>query len=175
MFFCDFTIDNWLTLISLFFVVSGGFFVYLQWRKNLKIRRAEFIAQILEKLRFDKKLIETMYMVDYNQNWYDDSFHNNNNELEKSIDTLFSYLDYVCYLENNANISKKEFKIFQYEINRVCVSKSTKQYLWNLYHFSKKNGTDCSVQFLVNYGIKNKLFPKDFFKNTTLYSKTLNW
>ena len=167
------TFDNWLSLISLFFVLVGGTFAFIQWKRNLKIRRAEFINQILEKLRFDKELVEIMYIVDYNQNWYNQSFHNG--KLESSIDKLFSYLDYVCYLESNNNIVKEEFKIFQYEINRACVSKSTQQYLWNLHHFSKKNKTNCSFQFLIDYGVKNKLFPKDFKENTTLYNKTLNW
>jgi len=174
--FCDFTIDNWLTLISLLFVVAGGFFALYQWRKNIKVRRAEFITQILEKLRFDKELVEIMYMVEYgNKEWYNKDFHKNK-ELESSIDKLFSYLDYISYLKSNNNISKKEFKIFQYKINRTCVSISTKKYLWTLYHWSKKNNADCSFQFLIDYGIKNKLFPKDFKENTTLYNnETLNW
>ncbi|WP_204346680.1 hypothetical protein [Psychroserpens algicola] len=131
-----FNTDNWLTLISLLFAVIAGGFVYYQWRKSTKTRRAEFINQILEKLRFDKELPKSMYIIDYNQNWYDSSFHNGN--LEISIDRLFSYVDYICYLKKTRNISATEFKIFQYEINRICVSDSTKKYLWNLYHFSKK-------------------------------------
>lgn len=168
-----FSIDNWLTLISLCFVALGGGFALWQWRKNLKIRRAEFINQILEKLRFDEELIKTMYIVDYKQDWYDVSFHDS--EFERVIDKLFAYLDYICYLKTTRNITNSEFHIFQYEIHRVCISYSSKAYCWNLYHFSKKNETVCSFQYLIDYGIKAELFPKDFKKNTTLYSKTLNW
>jgi len=170
---CGFTIDNWLTLISLLFVVIGATFALYQWKKNLKIKRAEFINQILEKLRFDKELAEIMYIIDYNQTWYNIEFHNS--ELESSIDKLFSYLDYICYLKDTKNITETEFKIFQYEIHRVCISVSTKLYLWNLYHFSKKNKTTCSFQYLIDYGIISKLLPKDFKVNETLYNKTLNW
>lgn len=65
------TVENWLTIISLLFIVISGCFIYFQWRKSLKIRRAEFINQIIEKLRFDENMAKIMYIVDYNQNWYD--------------------------------------------------------------------------------------------------------
>ncbi|MCL2041989.1 MAG: hypothetical protein FWG84_08145 [Bacteroidales bacterium] len=170
---CDFTIDNWLTLISLNFIAFGGGFALWQFYKNTKIKRAEFLNQILEKLRFDENLTTTMYVVDYNQVWYDNKFHNS--EFEGNIDKLFSYLDYICYLKSTRNIKGTEFKICQYEINRVCVSIATQQYLWNLYHFSKKNNTDSSFQYLIDYGIEKNLFPTDFKENITLYIKTLNW
>jgi len=168
------TIDNWLTLISLIFIALGGGFALWQFYKSTRIKRAEFLNQILEKLRFDENLTATMSVVDYNQNWYDaNKFHNS--EFERDIDKLFSYLDYICYLKSTRNIKSTEFKICQYKINRVCVSTSTKQYLWNLYHFSKKNNTDCSFQYLINYGIAKNFFPIDFKENITLYIKTLNW
>jgi hypothetical protein len=170
----NFTVDNYLSLISLVFVAIGGLFVYQQWKKNLKIKRAEFIYQILEKLRIDKDIPAILYIIDYNQEWYDSSFHDNS-ELESSIDKTFSYLDYICYLKQTNNITKTEFKIFQYEIHRVCISSSSKKYLWNLYHFSKKNGTPCTFQYLIDYGVDSKILKKDFKTNTTLYSKILNW
>ena len=177
MYLCvNLTFENWLSLASVLFIAIGGCFALYQWRSSIKTKRAKFITQILEKLRFDKELVEIMYMVEYgNKEWYNIDFHKNK-ELESSIDNLFSFLDYISYLKSNGNISKKEFKIFQYKINRVCVSLSTKKYLWTLYHWSKKNNADCSFQFLIDYGIKNKFFPKDFKKNTTLYdNETLNW
>lgn len=174
MYLCmNLSIDNWLKIISLTFAAIGGAFIYWQWRNSIRIRRAEFINQILEKLRFDRDLTSTVYIVDYNQKWYNSSFHNS--DLERSIDKLFCYMDYICYLKSTRNISTTEFKIFQYEIHRTCISISSQVYLWNLYHFSKKNNTDCSFQYLINYGIKSKLMPKDFKSNRSLYPKYLNW
>ena len=155
MYLCiNLTTDNWLTIISLVFVAVGGIFIYLQWHKSLKTRRAEFINQILEKLRFDEDLPKSMYIIDYNQGWYDGSFHTS--DLEISIDKLFSYVDYICYLKATRNISSTN-------------------YLWNLYHFSMKNETTCSFQYLIDYGIDCKLFSNDFKKNKSLYPKTLNF
>lgn len=175
MYLCvNLSTENWLSIISLVFVAISGIFIYYQWGKSVKIKRAEFINQIIEKLRFDKELITAMYIIDHNnQNWYNSSFHGS--EFECSIDKLFSYVDYICYLKNMKNISDTEFKIFQYEIHRICVSHSSKKYLWNLYHFSKKNKTNCSFQYLIDYGISSKLFSKDFKDNYSLYKKTLNW
>lgn len=167
------SIDNWLTIVSLIFAVIGGVFIYWQWRNSIKIRRAEFINQILEKLRFDKDLTSAIYIIDYNQEWYDSSFHNS--KLECSIDKLFCYIDYICYLKSTGNISITEFKIFQYEIHRICISYSSRAYLWNLYHFSLKNKTNCSFQYLIDYGIKSKMLQEDFKSNVSLYPKYLNW
>lgn len=165
--------ENWLAIISLSFVAIGGIFIYLQWQKSLKTRRAEFINQILEKLRFDEDLTKTMYTIEYKHDWYNRDFHNSN--FEPTIDKLLSYVDYLCYLKSTRNITTTEFKIFQYEIHRICVSSSSKVYLWNLYHFSVKNSTTCSFQNLINYGVKSRLFPKDFKENKSLYTKILNW
>ena len=171
----NFTIENWLTIISLIFVLIGGGFALLQFYSNVKIKRAKFINKILEKIRFDKDIVETMYIITYNEKeWYNDDFHNNK-QLEESVDKFFAYLDYICYLKLTRILFKQDFKIFKYIINRVCLCYSTQTYLWNLYNFSKKHNSECSFQNLVNYGINNKFFPKDFKTNITLYDKTLNW
>ena len=92
------------------------------------------------------------------------------------IDKLLSYLSYICYLKQENNISDKEFRILQYEINRTCTSPSIQGYLWNLYHFSRKQGTDCSFQYLIDYGIKNNIIEKSFLDpKCFLYEKTLNF
>lgn len=168
------SIDNWLNISHLVLVCIGGVFIYIQWNKSIQIRRAEFLHQLLEKLRFDDEMVKTMYTVDYSPFWYDISFHGN--EIEEKIDKLLSYADYICYLRQTKNISKKEFQIFDYEIHRICISPSCRGYLWNLYHFSlKKNNTKCSFYNLIYYGVKHKLLPSDFKSNENLYTKTLNW
>ena len=174
MSFCDFIVDNWQTLIPLSFATIGGGFALYQWRESVKIKRADFINQLNDRIRFDKDFATTLYTIEYGDSWYDIKFHSDK-EKEFVFDQVLSYCDYICYLKSNKNITTKEFKIFRYRINRVCISHSTKGYLWNLYHFSQKNQADCSFQFLVDYAIENNLFPKDFKKNTALYAKTLNW
>ena len=154
------SIDHWLEIVSLVFVCIGGIFVYFQWDRSIRIRRAEFLYQLLEKLRFEDEMVKSMYVVDYNPLWYDASFHGS--KLEGKIDKLLSYADYICYLRYTRNVSKKEFQIFEYELHRICLSRSCQCYLWNLYHFSLKDNTICSFDNLISYGVRHKLFPNDF-------------
>ena len=159
--------------ISLIFALFGGIFVYIQWKKSLKIKRADFINSLLEKIRFDKDLQHAMYVVDYVPNWYGEDFHGG--ELEHSMDRLFCCLDFICYLRKTRNISCREFKIFRYDVHRVCTSYSAKAYLWNLYHFSQAQKIDFSFLYLIDYGIKKKMLPKNFKTDKSLYKKYLNW
>ena len=124
-------IDNILTLISIFLVIVGGVFAYKQWSTSNRIKRTEFINQIIEKLRFDKDMVSTMYIVEYDYDWYDENFHANKDGLEYSIDKLLSYLSYICYTYKLRNITNKEFRILRYELNRVCSSPAVQSYLWN--------------------------------------------
>ena len=158
--------------ISLIFALIGGVFVYIQWKKSLKIKRADFINSLLEKIRFDKDLQHAMYVVDYVPNWYGEDFHGG--KLEPLMDRLFCCLDYICYLKQTHNISCKEFNAFRYDIHRVCISDSAAAYLWNLYHFSKKNNSECPFINIINYGIKKKILPKNFKSKKSRYKTYLN-
>lgn len=170
------TIDNWLTLSSIILVIIGGIFALVQWMASNKIKRAEFINQIIDKLRFDKDMAKTMYVVDYDYNWYNQDFHNSNDESEFLIDKLLSYLSYICYLHATGNIKKEEFKILQYELNRACISPCVQSYLWNLHHFSKKNNTICTFEYLIKYGIDSKIISAQFLDSESQhYQKNLNF
>ena len=169
------TIDNYLTLFSIILVLVGAIFALIQWNSSIKLRRAEFIDKIINIIRFDKEMAETLYVIDYNLFWYDANFHKNGN-FEYKIDKALSYFDYICYLYSTKNIGNNEFKILKYRISRICMSPSTQAYLWNLYHFSNKFKRECSFTNIINYGIKNKLITNEFTNNSTnLYVKYLNF
>lgn len=167
--------ENYLTAISLILVGVSVIFAVIQWSVSNKIKRAEFIDQIIEKLRFDEDMAMTMYKIDYNEkHWYNDDFHGG--KFEFAVDKLLSYLSYICYLSITKNISKEEFKFLQYEVIRACSSDDVKSYLWNLYHFSRKHNSKCSFEHLISFGIENKIFDKDFSdKNCKRYKQRLNF
>ncbi len=169
------TIDHTLSSISIVLVIIGGIFAYIQWAAANHIKRTELISQILEKLRFDDDLIFAMQIIDYGNDWYNDEFHDGTNGYEQKFDKLFSYLSYICYLYQTKALTEKEFSILKYEIHRVCTSKAAQSYLWNLYHFSKDQGTDCSFQYLIDYGIENDLIPRARFldSNSSYYIKRI--
>jgi hypothetical protein len=174
--FANWNIDTYLSLISLLVLVAGGIVALMQWKAEIKTRRSEFIYQIINHLRFDEQTVQTMYTIDYGVIQYDENFHHGGSHLEHSVDKLLSCLDYICYLGSTRNISKKEFKIFRYEISRTCACQPIQSYLWNLYHFSKRNKTECSFQNLIDSGITDDIFPDNFTKNDqNLYKKCLNF
>jgi len=164
-------VENIIALITLILAIIGGGFAFVQWKKSLNLQRANFIEQIIKKLRFDKDMIEALYMVDYDQDWYDKNFHGGS-EKESLIDKLLSYLTYICYLLETNNISKEESKILLYELNRTCNCWSIRAYLWNIWCFSKEQKTICTFQYLIDYGLKHQLLDKDnFTENCDKYPK----
>ena len=172
----NWSVDNILSAISIILVIAGGRFTYKQWVAANKTKRMELIEQIMEKLRFDPEMVDTMYTIDYDHEWYGIDFHDREDDLEYRIDKLLSYLSYICYLKKEGNLSKKEFRILRYEINRICTSPCIQAYLWNLHHFSRKLGFECTFQYLIEYAIKNKLIDKSFLReDCELYEKTLNF
>lgn len=70
-----------------------------------------------------------MCMFEYDHEWYNEEFHDADSEIEFNVDKLLAYLSCICYLYELKNISKKEFRILQYEVNRACSSPSVQIYL----------------------------------------------
>lgn len=156
--------ENWFSLTSIFALILGGIFAIIQWNKNIKLKHAEFIIQIIEKLRFDKSMADAMYLIDYDGEWYSEDFHGSG-EKEFTIDKLLSYFSYICYLEDVHHITKKEFSILEYELRRACDSSQIQGYLFNLYHFSRETNSTCSFQYLIDYGLREGIIKKDVFTN----------
>ena len=175
--FGNWTIDNFLSLISIILIIVGGFFALKKWNLELKTKRAEFLEQINLNIRSDDKLAEITYLIEYDFSWYNENFHGNKTGLEFSVDRFLAYFDYICYLKKLGNFTKKEMMIFQYRIIRIFNSPCVRNYLWNIYHFSKKSKTCCSFTNLINYGIKNRLIDKFEFEdsNNGQYIKYLNF
>lgn len=166
---------TWIDIATLVLAIVGGIFALFQWSNSNRIRRVEFVDQILNKLRFEKKLVQAMYIIEYKDEWYNENFHNNS-DFEPKVDALLSYLSYVCYLKNMRIIKEKEFSAFKYQLNRTCQSSSVEEYLWNLKHFSKKNNTNSSFEELEIYGKRQKIFSDEFNNEVSAnYSQYLNF
>lgn len=135
--------DNYLTLITIILMAIGSILALIQWNSSENFKRAKYLDEIINKLRFDPEMAKTLYVIDYDHNWYTRNFHKNR-DFEYRIDKVLSYFDFICYLYSIGSIKDREFKIIKYRVNRICISPSTQKYLWNLYHFSKKMGAECS-------------------------------
>lgn len=66
IFINEIKISDIISIISLIMVIVGGIFGYYQWRKNILLRRAEYINELTEKIRTDKYIKDVIYMFDYN-------------------------------------------------------------------------------------------------------------
>jgi len=157
-----FDIGDIISTISLLVVIFGGFFGYHQWKKTIKINRANYLNELTEKIRTDEDISEMIYLLDYEYNWYNKSFHGSDG-FERKMDKTLSYFSYICYLYENNHIEEKEFYFFKYEIERILMNPSTVNYLYNIYHFSNKCNTPITFKYLFEYGQKHDMFTDDFF------------
>ena len=171
----EYNLGDIISIISIILALIGAIFGFCQWKKSVKIKRAEYIEKLTEKIRTDDDIKEIIYILDYGHPWYTDTFHNSG-ELERKMDKTLSYFSYICYLYNSRLISNKEFAIFKYEVERILLNSQIKNYFFNLYHFAKKFETPMTFSFLFEYGQKHNKFEEDFYNSKSQnYIKYLNF
>lgn len=167
---CDYIVDNIWSVIGTLIAIIGSYLAIKQWKESCLIKRNEYVYDISEKLRTDEQLLKVKYFFEYNIQWYDERFHDSYEE--KDFDSYFLFINYICYLYNKKRIKREEFSVFEYIVNRVCRNPYALSYFWNIYHFSKKDGSCCSFQEIINYAYKLKFIDKDFYNSkTTRYGK----
>ncbi|MBR4425537.1 MAG: hypothetical protein IKS66_06300 [Oscillospiraceae bacterium] len=165
--------------ISLLITIVGGFFALYQWRRNIALKRASYINDLTEKIRTDPDIHGIVYLLDYNQEWYNAEFHESG-EQERKVDKTLSFFSYICYLKKHRLIGRKDFNFFKYEIERILMNSGVQDYLYNLYHYSNKYDLPLTFFFLFKYGKKHKYFDSDFYcptayLRTNKYSHNLNF
>lgn len=164
--------EDWISISQILIALGGVFFAIAQWRKNVIVRRAEFVGNLFDKLQFNDELRETMYEFDYGEDdWYSIEFHRS--EREPKVDRLFGVLNYICFLKGRQLLEESEFAVFQYRVVRVCQLTGTKKYLWNLYHFSRIRDTNPPFIALIDLAIEKDWFPRDFKTNDRLYERVI--
>ena len=131
-----------LNIVSLIVVIIGGIFAFVQWRKSLKLKKAEYIKELIDKIRSDSEIRDIIYTFDYAIPWYNRNFHGS--ETEKKTDKTLLYFSYICYLRDSKTIGEKEFNFFEYEIKRFMNNSDLQDYFYNIYHFSNKNNSPMS-------------------------------
>lgn len=162
-------VSDIISFISILLVMIGGIFGFIQWHKNIKIKKASYINELTEKIRSDLNIKNTVYMIDYEEEWYNKYFHNSGDN-ELNMDKTLSYFSYICYLKKKRIISRDEFKFFEYEVVRILKNNQVIDYLYNIYHYSGETNTPITFYYLLKYGEKNGFLDKDFFD-----SKAYKW
>lgn len=141
--------------------ICGFIITVIAWKNNVKTRRADYINDLLDKLHNDKLIKNTIYLLQYNNKWYDQKFYKNH-KLELQIDTTLSYLSYICYLHAKRIISKKEFRLFQSMINHAASNESTVRYFYNLRHYSEVYSYKLTAEANPTSKRKHNNFTKSF-------------
>ena len=172
----EITLSDIIALLTFLTIVIGGCFALKKWNVSMKLKRAEYIQNLTEKIRLDENIV--FYLFEYDKPWYDIKFHGGN--LEKQVDYTLSYFSYFCYLRNNNIISKKDFDCFKYQLERIIHNSQFIDYCYNLYHFSSKQDLPISFLDLFYYAKENNCFDKDFwdkgaYKRTHKYHHYLNF
>lgn len=172
-------IINWVMnnqgFLSLLFVVVGGVFALCQWQKNLVYKRAEIMQSLIETTRKDNTISTIMDIIDWNEDFsYDGKFNVNPNskrellhnisgeDLFKMVDYTLSVFSYICYLKTVKTLKKKDMQFFEYEIHRLVDNPHIANYLYSLYHWSKKLGVKMSFSFFIEYCMKMKYLDSSF-------------
>ena len=137
--------------------LAGGFFSLMQWHKQIKLRKAELLENMMNSLLNDKDIVEVVYTVEYNPYWYEDKkgkdvFHNT--EFEKKMDKTLIRYSYFAYLCDNKLIESNEFDFVKYTIDRLLKNKQVQKYLSFLIVFCKSQNVFFPHASLLNYGKK---------------------
>lgn len=139
------------------------------------MRRAEFIKSLYDEFGRNEILRHGIYMLDYDQEWYDESFHNLEDEETKTkqdiIDSTLSYLSYICYLKDIKVLTDNDFQLFKYAVDRSLINYILQNYFYNLYHFSQKQQTAFPFPILLAYAKKVSILPEEFFDKSACIAK----
>ena len=168
-----------LTLVSIIVAAVVGLIGFgltiIQICKAKKVKEMELVASLISAIRTNEKLSAAFYQIEYDEEWYNDGFHGN--EDERRMDALLSQLDYLCYARKKGLIGKAVFDYFEYTLQRVVNNKCVRNYLWNLYHFSNATHTKSPLADLTEY-MKKGLTKEgqDLFEDSkSPYKKYLNF
>lgn len=162
--FSKIDVSDIVAILTFLSIVIGGIFAYKKWSTGLKLKRAEYINTLIEKIRLDQRLSDFIYMIDYSKIWYTKEFHDSG-ELEAKVDYSLSYFSYICYLKSQKIIKEKEFQFLKYDVDRILMNTQVIDYFYNLYHFSSKFNTPLAFNYLFQYAKMNGFLEPDFYDN----------
>ncbi len=173
----EFFINHIFDLLTLLVALAGVIVAIREYFRANSLQKSKSLYDVLSEFKKDKEIFEMFYKIEYENFYYDISFHESRKE--KSLDRLLLLLNYTCYLRERGIVSDSEFNQFRYIADRCLSSDGVKNYLYNIYHFSFKslNNNDeqkkdidhidvCPFSALIRYGEKNKVIKSTFYDLT---------
>lgn len=166
-------------------IVIGGIWALFIWRTSVKTQRSNFVDALLCKVR-DSELSEFFYKNIDREDETDFRCYKGGlmfeNGYEEIFDRFLFMISYVCYLRRNRLISKRDFKLFEYMVDRTMRSSQVARYIRDFYadetlsnvarpyddmlYISAKMGNQNAREILYHYGrsLVKEHPMKDFFK-----------
>ena len=144
-----------ISIVSVSLAILGAFVTLFQWRGANRMKRAEIVNGLIGLIRTDEYIHAVLQIIDYDESWYTDAFHNGkNNDLERQVDRTFSYFSYICYMRKKKLLSTSEFSFFEYDLMRILRNSDSSEYLHFIYSFSSNNDAACPFKYLIEYGFE---------------------
>ena len=156
------SLNEIIACVTMVVTIIGLIFSCYQWWRKVQSERAEKLSNLINILRRDARQLSVLYKIDYNEPWYDESFHKS--KLEGEMDQFLSYYEYILYLKKNHMISRREFRFFEYDIERIVKNPDMQAYLFNLYHFSERARIPFSYKNILVFGEKIGCIDQSFFQ-----------
>ncbi len=113
------------SLLLLTFV--GLIMNYIQMRKSLVQKRAEFLITLSRDYLLDADLVELYYEIDYERFKFDESVLQT--DQEKKLDKLLYIYENIARMYLMDNINKNDIRYFAYRFIRVYQNTEVKKYV----------------------------------------------
>lgn len=117
-------------------IVIGGFWALFTWRTSVKTQRSNFVDALLCKAR-DPELSDFFYKNIDREDETDFRCYKGGLMFEDGYEEIFDrflfMISYVCYLRRNRLISKRDFRLFEYMVDRTMRSSQVARYIRDFY------------------------------------------
>ena len=140
--------DSLFLVVVIVMVLLGLHFLSLK-RKEQKICRAEFVQKLVETIRTDAALQEFLLLIERKEAWFSKEFLEDYAYI-KLINNGLHFFNYICYLEDERLLPRKEYAIFESFVLKIAENNSVQNYLYYLYHRSQKEDTVFSYYYLLD-------------------------
>lgn len=117
-------------------IVIGGIWALFTWRTSVKTQRSNFVDALLCKAR-DPELSDFFYKNIDREDETDFRCYKGGLMFEDGYEEIFDrflfMISYVCYLRRNRLISKRDFRLFEYMVDRTMRSSQVARYIRDFY------------------------------------------
>ena len=110
-----------------FVAMIGGVRALFDWKNQRAEQSARFMCKLID--RFSNNMIREILVQCDMEGGLEEWFEQMDDETAKQTEKAFRFFTYVCYLSNNRLIDKQTFGLFDAQLSRILLDKSTVKYL----------------------------------------------